>query len=81
MNKEKIIKEFRERFPDFNDPLYGSRLDRIETFWLSKLQAQKQELLEKIIKEVQQNQEGTFTDEGGNDCWYIDKLIERLKTF
>ena len=32
------------------------------------------EAVKKIKKSVNTNQKGTFTDDGGNDCWYLDKL-------
>ena len=51
MNKEEIIKEFREKFGKYEEIVakYGFDSDEvgraIENFWLSKLQAQKQEIL------------------------------------
>lgn len=40
---------------------------------------QKQlELLEEIKKEVGENRKGTFTDDGGNDCWYIEDLEKHI---
>ena len=48
MNKD--IKEFREKFVGNDGRVYSGTLTsgKIETFWLSKLKAQNQELLEKI---------------------------------
>ena len=50
MTKEEIIKEFREKFVGSDGRIYSGTLTagKIERFWLSKLQTQKQELLEKI---------------------------------
>jgi hypothetical protein len=39
----------------------------------------KQEGIEEAINWVQVNQKGTFTDEAGHDCWYIDDLVKALK--
>lgn len=39
-------------------------------------QAEKQR--EMILDLVQENREGTFTDDAGHDCWYIDDLITAL---
>lgn len=35
-------------------------------------------VIDAVIEKIQENTEGTFSDEGGNDCWYIDKLVEML---
>ena len=49
---KKLIKEFREKFVGNDGRVYSGTLTsgKIETFWLSKLKAQNQELLEKIEK-------------------------------
>ena len=38
----------------------------------------KREERKSIIKDIGLNHKGTFTDEGDNDCWYIDDLIKHL---
>ena len=39
----------------------------------------KQQLLAEVLDMITTNQKGTFTDEGGNDCWYIDELVQAAK--
>ena len=62
MSKEinqQTIKEFREKF-GYQSP--DSLFKAIETFWLSKLKAQNQDLLKKIEEMKKDNfKEGTFT--------------------
>lgn len=36
-------------------------------------------VITEIIKLVQENHKGTFTDDAGNDCWYIDDLVRALQ--
>lgn len=55
MNKEEIIKEFREKFVEKGGTenmwlwsLKGFHPNMVEDFWLSKLRAQNQDLLKKI---------------------------------
>lgn len=43
------------------------------------LQQQREEIISEIEGIVKENRKGTFTDEGGNDCWYIDDLVKELK--
>ena len=42
----------------------------------------REEGLKEVEKAVGENHKGTFTDEAGHDCWYIDalkNLINQLK--
>jgi hypothetical protein len=84
-----IIKEFNDWCLENKIPI-GERM-KTETimvgdWWIKKvelllteiLQA-KQEGIEEAINWVQVNQKGTFTDEAGHDCWYIDDLVKALK--
>jgi len=50
MTKEEIIKEFREKFVGSDGRIYSGTLTagKIEQFLLKALQAQKEDLLEKI---------------------------------
>ncbi len=43
------------------------------------IQQQREDLIKEIEGIVKENRKGTFTDEGGNDCWYIDDLVKELK--
>ena len=53
----------------------GHQMDDLESY-ISKLLSSQ---LKEVLELVQSNTEGTFTDDGGNDCWYIDKLVEAIK--
>jgi hypothetical protein len=67
---EKVIEKY------WNTPKeYGNTMNSTKDFIRSLLQEQK----EKVIAFVQENREGTFTDEAGYACWYIDELVKQLK--
>ena len=34
--------------------------------------------IDRCVEIVKMNSKGSFTDDAGNDCWYIDELIETL---
>ena len=51
----------------------------IKDFISQLLKTQREEIISEIIDLVKENREGTFTDDGGNDCWYIDDLVKELK--
>lgn len=73
MSKE-IIKEFRRFFViQDGDDLDAAFREKIEQFWLSKLKAQRAELLEGIgeIREQCKNC-------GGNTIW-LDQVLKLLK--
>jgi hypothetical protein len=38
----------------------------------------QQDMLERVREEINMNQIGSFTDDAGNDCWYIDDLLKAL---
>ena len=44
-----------------------------------KVEEAKQQLLAEVLDMITTNQKGTFTDDGGNDCWYIDELVRAAK--
>ena len=48
--------------------------EQIEPYVQKRLKEQK----ETILKVIQGNYVGTFTDDAGHDCWYIDKLIQTI---
>ena len=37
-------------------------------------------MLEKAVEVVKSNSKGAFTDDAGNDCWYVDELLEALNS-
>lgn len=39
----------------------------------------RQQTLEEAIAIVKSNSKGSFTDNTGNECWYIDELISNLQ--
>jgi ABC-type bacteriocin/lantibiotic exporter with double-glycine peptidase domain len=46
---------------------------------LEKLLSQtRKECYDEMREMINTNQKGTFTDDGGNDCWYIDSLNKAL---
>ena len=51
----------------------------IKDFISQLLKTQREEIISEIIDLVKENRKGTFTDDGGNDCWYIDDLVKELK--
>lgn len=77
---ENKLREFRKKFGYYR----GLRPDglnqlEIESFFESAIKEATEEERERIIEFVQENRKGTFTDDGGNDCWYIDDLVKALK--
>ncbi len=53
--------------------------EKFKNFISKTLQQQREEIIKEIEGIVKENRKGTFTDEGGNDCWYIDDLVKELK--
>lgn len=35
--------------------------------------------IDEAMEIVKENRRGAFTDEGGNNCWYVDELIKALQ--
>jgi hypothetical protein len=86
MNKQKIDWEkVKEQYKDwcFYNKQHLGRMFDSEAFWnfylKQTLQQQREEIISEIIDLVKENRKGTFTDDGGNDCWYIDDLVKELK--
>lgn len=65
---EKLIKATVKEKKETLDWLIG--LARIE---------ERTKTINEIIECVQENHKGTFTDNGGNDCWYISDLVKALQ--
>lgn len=92
----KTISEFRSKWDShhFHDHLRPRA--EIETFLTEKLtEALHQKSMSdvamafemgqkareaEIMKIVEENSKGSFTDDAGNDCWYIDDLLAAIKT-
>lgn len=59
--------------------------DESVTFWTRKINkkftTQREEIISEIIDLVKENRKGTFTDDGGNDCWYIEYLVKKLNPY
>ena len=36
-------------------------------------------MMKKVKTLININQKGTFTDDAGNNCWYIDDLLKALE--
>jgi len=71
MNKEEIIKEFREKFVEKGGTenmwlwsLKGFHPNMVEDFWLSKLRAQNQDLLEEILEIIEKDFVLTISSRG-----------------
>ena len=78
MNKD--IKEFREKFVGNDGRVYSGTLTsgKIETFWLSKLKAQNQELLEKY-KRAFFKVFGDLSDKTWDNCFANKMSIDEVK--
>ena len=63
----------------YDESQNGEATKALKSFIRTELAKAKGEERERIIEFVQINQKGTFTDDGGNDCWYIDDLVNSLK--
>lgn len=53
----------------------------IEGFLKKAIQSAIKEAVEECIEIIEENQKGTFTDDAGHDCWYIDSLVKRLREY
>lgn len=69
---------------EFMNMLAKADVDDTTEFWESIYdgiyQSGRENERERIIKLVKSNSKGSFTDVGGNDCWYIDDLVKNLST-
>jgi hypothetical protein len=88
---EKIIEEWKglklpqmyifvNGIPALNPEYLNEQNKWIEEKLNSAYQSGREDERERIIKLVKSNSKGSFTDEGGNDCWYIDDLVKNLST-
>jgi len=42
------------------------------------VRVERNRVFDEVIEMIKENQKGTFTDDGGNDCWYIDDLEKKI---
>lgn len=56
-------------------PSAKKRPEAVRNFLKSALLEQQ----EQIVNIIQGNYKGSFTDDGGNDCWYVDDLVSIIK--
>ena len=83
---DKILEELFDRGKRYgedigyakDEALYEMRIDAMDEA-KAKVATLLSSQLKEVLELVQSNTEGTFTDDGGNDCWYIDKLVEAIK--
>ena len=73
--KEEIIEETLGYIKASYD--FG-QFDKAEAKLDEALTAYRQSVLEEVSKLVEENRKGAFTDDGGNDCWYKDCLIDAI---
>lgn len=64
--------------PSIQTPLEGTVGHRLVKLIRTAIEDARKEERERIIKIIQSNSKGSFTDDGGNDCWYINDLVELL---
>ncbi len=78
-----VIESFDKKFVDMrseNGPeIYEARDIRgIHAFLLASLNKCREVVLSDVGELVKSNSKGSFTDDGGHDCWYIDSLLSHL---
>ena len=62
----------------YDEPAFTLDKDKIIEWLKEKLTQVHDSAIEGCVKIVKMNSKGSFTDDAGNDCWYIDELIETL---
>lgn len=65
-------------FALMHNPIEGTVGHRLVKLIRTAIEDARKEERERIIKIIQSNSKGSFTDDGGNDCWYINDLVELL---
>jgi len=53
--------------------------DRISLYVSSLIQQALAEERERVLGIIKSNSKGAFTDDGGNNCWYVDDLLASLQ--
>jgi len=67
------------RSKQVNDAV-GSKDSNYWQKWMKNaLTTYRTQVLEEVIADVQVNQKGTFTDDGGYDCWYTEELVKAIE--
>ncbi len=84
MEKQTWQEEFDKQFKKFE--YYDARDIKVKQFISDLLAKQESQIRADerafIIKIIEDNYKGAFTDDAGNNCWYVDdlvKIIHQLK--
>jgi hypothetical protein len=66
--------------PDSFTPMEAQMIfNIIEDFHDQCKELGKKAMKEEIVELIKSNSKGSFTDDGGNDCWYIDSLLSAIE--
>jgi hypothetical protein len=82
--REAIIEEYNEHETcgyDIGCIVTSKTLtDKLDKILSQSIKAGYELAIRDVIDMVKENRQGTFTDDGGNDCWYIDELVKQLQS-
>ena len=70
---ERILKELEV------ETLDNELVNELLSLFNSNLKEQREGIIREVEELVEGNYKGAFTDDGGNNCWYVDDLIILLK--
>jgi hypothetical protein len=80
----KLIKDKEKEFDELwqTNPATPefSEYDNHKHFSIQCIQSGYELAIKDVIDMVKENRQGTFIDDGGNDCWYIDELVKQLQS-
>ena len=74
MTNEKILEEFDEKTIGGG----GMTWEEVRIFLSEKLDQALAEERARVMGIIKSNSKGAFTDDGGNNCWYVDDLLSSL---
>lgn len=72
-----LNKLIQKKSKEFDGKLFTDK--EMQSFLSTAIQEGYELGLKDVIDMVKENREGSFTDDGGNDCWYIDELVKQLQ--
>lgn len=80
---EEMLKRFDEKYPSQKGVSGGIYITMYDTnemkdFIESEIDLAVANKEKEIVELIKSNSKGSFTDDGGNDCWYIDDLISLI---
>ena len=80
---KKILEEFDDRLKEFvptntDQDIYLLAED-FKSFLSEKLDQARAEERARLMGIIKSNSKGAFTDDGGNNCWYVDDLLSSLQ--